>query len=55
MLRALPAKMKQAISNYLAAPVGSVALYQPIIDQAGHRTWQACGGPSCEMMRCAGA
>lgn len=43
VLRSLPAKMKQAISTYLSAPAGSVALYQPMIDQAGHPKWEACG------------
>jgi hypothetical protein len=42
MLRELPAKMAQAISDHLGAPNGCVGLYQPVADQMGHRTWQPC-------------
>lgn len=43
MLRELPAKMAQAISNYLAAPIGCVRLYHPMVDQQGRQVWQVCG------------
>jgi hypothetical protein len=42
MLRELPAKMVQAISDYLRTPSGTVGLCCPVFDQMGHRTWQAC-------------
>jgi hypothetical protein len=42
MLRELPAKMAQAISDYLAAPSGYVEPCKTAIDRVGRRTWQRC-------------
>ena len=47
MLRVLPVKMAQAISDYLAAPDGCVGLYQCVVDAEGHRTWQRCQAADC--------
>lgn len=61
ILRALPIKMKQAISYYLAAPSGTapwpttfyrcpttyVDFYSPLTDQNGHQTWERCEGDRC--------
>lgn len=42
MLRELPAKMAQAISESLGAPNGTVGLCRRVIDQMGHQMWEAC-------------
>jgi hypothetical protein len=56
ILRELPMTMRQAISDYLAAPTGIAAmptilfdcqtlyvdLYRPLIDKFGARTWERC-------------
>jgi hypothetical protein len=41
-LRELPAKMRQAISDHLAAPSGYVELNKQMSNEAGHRDWQRC-------------
>jgi hypothetical protein len=42
ILRELPTKMKQAISDHLGAPSGYVELYKQMSNEAGHPEWQRC-------------
>lgn len=47
ILRELPMKMAQAISDYLAAPSGSIGLFRCVVDNNGHRRWVLCGVTDC--------
>lgn len=61
ILRMLPIKMKQAISDYLEPPSGNamwpttvyrcpttyVDFYSPLNNKNGHQTWERCEGDCC--------
>jgi hypothetical protein len=61
MLRTLPLKMRQAISDHLTVPQGAAALpttvsriqtayvdlFWPVADHGGQRTWERCDAEHC--------